>query len=114
MMDEASTKNNIIRGGCMKISPGPWHISASILPGSISMNRLVVEDCNDNSVCATSLRGVQGDIDKMHANANLIAAAPELLDTLIWLRGEIKKHGIFSEHDLSRISDAITLATAGQ
>ena len=98
----------------MKTSPAPWHIGASNLPSSISMGRFIVEDCNGNSVCATSLRGVQGDIDKMHANANLIAAAPELLDTLIWLHEETKKHGIFSEHDLSRISDVITLATAGQ
>ena len=98
----------------MKSSPGPWNATTSIMPNTYSAGRLIVEDCNGNSVCATSLRGVQGDIDKMHANANLIAAAPELLDILIWLRGEIKKHGIFSEHDLSRISDVITLATAGQ
>lgn len=65
----------------MKSSPGPWNATVSIMPDTYSAGRLIIEDCNGNSVCATSLRGVQGDIDKMHANANLIAAAPELLDT---------------------------------
>jgi|SRR5690606_8596504 len=61
-----------------KHTPGPWQVSA----GAVDNPRLIVENDLGLPVCAMSLRGVQGDINKMEANARLIAAAPELLVAL--------------------------------
>ena len=62
----------------MSHTPGPWKVTAGIVDNP----RLIVEDDIGNPVCAMSLRGVYGDTVKMTANAALIAAAPEMLETL--------------------------------
>lgn len=68
-------------------SSGPWSVTAGIAPDK--KGRLIVEDCSGNPVCATSARGVQGRVPIMEANANLIAAAPEMLEVLRWLDAEM-------------------------
>jgi hypothetical protein len=59
-------------------SPFPFRVAASAVPNSKS--RLIIEDCLGNSVAALSLRGVQGRLDVMEANAQLLAAAPVLVE----------------------------------
>ena len=57
---------------------GPWRKAAGI----VSNPRVIVEDESGLTVCALSLRGALGDINRMNARADLIAAAPELLAAL--------------------------------
>jgi len=57
---------------------GPWRKAAGI----VSNPRVIVEDESGLTVCALSLRGALGDINRMNARADLIAAAPELLEAL--------------------------------
>lgn len=62
-------------------SPGPWFVTAGIAQGALG--RLIVQDRDENPVCATSARGVQGRTEAMAANAALIAAAPDMFAALI-------------------------------
>ena len=62
-------------------SPGPWFVTAGIVPDA--SGRLIVQDRDEKPVCATSARGVQGRTEAMAANANLIAAAPDIFAALI-------------------------------
>ncbi|WP_141984748.1 hypothetical protein [Bordetella hinzii] len=55
---------------------GPWRKAAGI----VSNPRVIVEDESGLTVCALSLRGALGDINRMNARADLISAAPELLE----------------------------------
>ena len=64
----------------VNISPAPWSVSASVVPSG--GGRLIVQNCFGLTVCATSLRGVQGRDECMRANAELIAAAPEMFAAL--------------------------------
>ena len=68
-------------------TPGPWQVSA----GAVDNPRLIVENDLGLPVCAMSLRGVQGDLNVMEANARLIAAAPDLLEALIEIRAYLSK-----------------------
>ena len=65
----------------VNISPAPWSVSAGVVPNV--GGRLIVQNCFGLPVCATSLRGVQGRDECMRANAELIAAAPEMFAALI-------------------------------
>ena len=69
------------------ISPSPWSVTSGIAPDR--EGRLIVEDCLGNPVCATSARGVQGRRKMMEANANLIAAAPDLYAALERIYGRL-------------------------
>lgn len=101
-----------------KHTPGPWHVSA----GAVDNPRLIVENDLGLSVCALSLRGVQGDTKKMEANAHLIAAAPELLEALKLVRAYLSKcppHGEdITGDEWGRVMDlsgaALIKATGGQ
>lgn len=62
-------------------SPGPWFVTAGIVPDA--SGRLIVQDRDEQPVCATSARGVQGRTEAMAANANLIASAPDMFSALI-------------------------------
>ncbi|WP_155272613.1 hypothetical protein [Bordetella hinzii] len=63
---------------------GPWRKAAGI----VSNPRVIVEDESGLTVCALSLRGALGDINRMNARADLIAAAPELLEALLAIVSE--------------------------
>lgn len=52
-------------------TPAPWHVKPE---GELRMTPWII-DSNDNSICA-----LLSDSRKRKANANLIAAAPELLE----------------------------------
>jgi len=62
-------------------SPGPWFVTSGIAPDA--SGRLIVQDRDEQPVCATSARGVQGRTEAMAANATLIAAAPDMFAALI-------------------------------
>lgn len=87
-----------------KFSPGYWVVSN----GAISNNRKIVEDINGLPVCALSLRGVQGKIDRMEANANLIAAAPLMLEVLRNI--ESTRSFDLTEEDLAMVKSTIKIA----
>ena len=63
-----------------KSTPGPWHVTAGLVPDPIG--RLVVADIHDRAVCLTSTMAAGKQAEVMAANANLIAAAPDLLAAL--------------------------------
>lgn len=63
-----------------KSTPGPWHVTAGIVPDPIG--RLLVADIHDRTVCLTSTYAAGKQVEVMTANANLIAAAPDLLAAL--------------------------------
>lgn len=56
-----------------KISPFPWTATAGVGPDR--EGRLIIEDSCGHPVCAMSLRGVQGRLENMRANAEFIEAA---------------------------------------
>lgn len=67
--------------GTGKHTPGPWYADA------------YGDDCDGIGVCAKG-KGIVADVDsdycdtdEMHANAHLIAAAPDLLEALKAIRG---------------------------
>ena len=68
-------------------SPSPWSVTSGIAPDR--EGRLIVEDCLGNPVCATSARGVRGRRRMMDANANIIAAAPDLYAALERIYGKL-------------------------
>ena len=97
-----------------KYSPGPWSVTTGIMPNS--GGRLIVEDFGGRSVCATSARGVDGNVKRMEANAKLIAAAPDMLEVLRWLDNEMACRDdefggcLFSMADFKKVKSAINKA----
>lgn len=93
-------------------TPGPWHVSAGIVPDS---QRLIVESDVGLPVCALSLRGVHGDINRMAVNARLIAAAPDLLAMALEARALLERGPDTTEAERDDVwrglSDAIARAT---
>lgn len=94
-------------------SNGPWSVTSGSVPDR--EGRLIVEDCSGNPVCAMSIRGVQGRVQIMAANARLIAAAPEMLEVLRWLDAEMSCRDnfvgyLFSIHELEKVRKAIKLS----
>ena len=73
-----------------KSTPGPWHVTAGIVPDPIG--RLVVADIHDRAVCLTSTMAAGRRAGVMAANANLISAAPDLLAALAAAVEWIEKH----------------------
>lgn len=100
-----------------KYSPGPWSVTTGIVPNS--GGRLIVEDFGGRSVCATSARGVDGNVKRMDANAKLIAAAPDMLEVLRWLENEMDCRNdefggcMFSRQDFEKVRSAINKAMNG-
>ena len=99
----------------VNISPAPWSVSVGVVPNV--GGRLIVQNCFGLPVCATSLRGVQGRDECMRANAELIAAAPEMFAALIaaieWIEDERFDDDYINEDwDLSALA-AVGMATCG-
>ena len=63
----------------MKHTPGPWYVPAwpTMRPPIVTADNQVI--------CVTDLLHSEGIVDS-RANARLIAAAPELVAHLIWIR----------------------------
>jgi len=78
----------------MKYSPSPWNIEEH--EGHARSYRFVICAPNyDNRVAVISLNGeARGDNDIARANARLIAAAPDLLDSLIALVDYLEYMGV--------------------
>ncbi|GAA0237537.1 hypothetical protein GCM10009125_28030 [Castellaniella daejeonensis] len=70
-----------------KFSMPPWQVTA----GVVDNPRLIVADVDGLPVCAMSLRGVFGNTKKMEANADLMAAAPDMYDALKSMREYLSK-----------------------
>ena len=95
-MENARTKNSF--------TPGPWRVGThtDIYPSITD----IVSD-GDKAVCSVSL------IIERHANARLIAAAPELLETLesvVKVCDDLGRDGVFS-HVMAQARAAIAKAT---
>lgn len=58
-------------------TPGPWHVEASLISDG---GYVIADDEMGLSICARSPWPTR--IDESHANARLIAAAPEMLAAL--------------------------------
>ena len=97
-----------------KYSEGPWSVAPAAFPDRPDW--LIVEDCNGNAVCATADLDVQGRIEIMEDNAQLIAAAPTMLDVLLWLDNEMDCRDdefggvMFTRGDFERVRHAIAQA----
>lgn len=88
-----------------KRTPTPWYVSNEGL--------LLVRDERDDSVIASGI-GLAHD-DEM-ANANLIAAAPELLEALLEMQRNGRKQGWNERYESSmeKTSKAISKALGGE
>ena len=99
----------------VNISPAPWPVSAGVAPNV--GGRLIVQNCFGLPVCATSLRGVQGRDECMRANAELIAAAPEMFAALIaaieWIEDDRFDDDYISEDWYHAALAAVGMATCG-
>lgn len=96
----------------MKWSLPPWSVSAGMIGGGNP--RVIIEDALGNTVCATSLRGVQGDIEQLNKNAKLIAAAPELYAALETVSKNCRLEAIFPGPIIRKIMDALQKARGEQ
>lgn len=83
-----------------KHSPAPWHLRDGINEGSLLL------DDNYNVIALLSIE-INGE------NANLIAAAPELLSELIRLRNIVASYKQDSGDNLD-ITDAVIAKALGQ
>ena len=99
----------------VNISPAPWSVSAGAVPNA--GGRLIIQNCFGLPVCATSLRGVQGRDECMRANAELIAAAPEMFAALIaaieWIEDDRFDDDYISEGWYHAALAAVGMATCG-
>jgi len=97
-----------------KYSEGPWSVTPGMSPDR--PGRSIVEDCNGNAVCFISARGAHVSIEIMEDNAQLIAAAPTMLDVLLWLDNEMDCRDdelgavMFTRDDFERVRHAIARA----
>ena len=58
-----------------KHTPGPWKVEQRF-----SGNRFIHSDNSQSPICGVSFVGIGIEVDESKANADLIAAAPELLE----------------------------------
>lgn len=91
-----------------KGTPGPWVIDEWSMTGINSESKHV-------ALVNYSHHGLPNDVygDEHEANANLIAAAPELLEQLIRLRNKIASYKPDDDDDLD-IVDAVIAKALGQ
>ena len=89
-----------------KHAPGPWRVDlAAYYPGTTSW--LAIYCSSQNGPLA--LVGGTPVSDECRANANLIAAAPDLLEAL----QKIHEHGYTTTGDHAMVAEAIAKATGG-
>jgi hypothetical protein len=89
-----------------KHTPGPWHFETALMEKADHLN---VWEVNGIGHVAAVSKGLTPD-PSAEANARLIAAAPELLESLIDALGWLES-AIDCEADLSGIEAAIAKAT---
>jgi len=88
-----------IEGGeVVKFTPGPW-ATYNASCHSESTDIVVADDTNDR-ICVTCPQSTEG---QELANANLIAAAPDLYEALVKANYIIGKLAGWSGHDLSEM-----------
>jgi hypothetical protein len=87
-------------------TPGPWTIE---LYGEPDYPTQVIHSSDENRVCFMATAGSNGDPAMIEADAKLIAAAPDLLETLAWVR---KNYAAGSTKEINERIDAV-LAKAG-
>lgn len=90
---------------CVVHTPGPWEIQC------FSDGTIDIDGPTDDLICQIPVLGVSAK--NFIENANLIAAAPDLLAALREIRGELcRRHSPFVvETDYAYINDAINKAT---
>lgn len=89
-----------------KHTPAPWHVGS---PSFKYKDTQIVRSANESAIAHIShLRetGVAG------ANANLIAAAPELLEALIEMQRNVRKQGWNDSYESSMEKTRLAIAKA--
>ena len=114
-----SLRDSVSNYGASLPTPGPWDVCQ---PSELNSSGYIVNAKGKRSICTMTGKAFYGDCPtakENFANANLIAAAPELLDMLKYLVSYTKCNGIkgttdamysFNESTMNQIKQAISKA----